>query len=51
MSFTTEAITGCTNEATNGANKVSRNPPPVFISSFTVSVALSINTLESSNNL
>ena len=43
--FTTEEITGCTNEAAKGANKVSRNPPSCFfISCFTVSVTPSINT-------
>ena len=37
--FTTEEITGCTNEAAKGANKAGRNPPSCFlISCFTVSV-------------
>ena len=37
--FTTEEITGCTNEAAKGANKSPRNPPSCFfISCFTVSV-------------
>ena len=48
--FTTEEITGCTNEAAKGANKAPGNPPSCFyISSFTFSVAPSINTPESSN--
>ena len=43
--FTTEEITGCTNEAAKGANKTPRNPPSCFfISSFTISVTPSINT-------
>ena len=49
--FTTEEITGCTNEAAKGANKVPRNLPSCFfISSFTVSVTPSMNTPESSND-
>ena len=47
--FTTEEITGCTNEVAKGANKSPRNPPSCFfISCFTVSVTPSINTPESS---
>ena len=47
--FTTEEITGCTNEAAIGANKAPRNRPSCFfISCFTVSVTPSINTPESS---
>ena len=43
--FITEEITGCTKEAAKGANKPPRNPPSCFfISCFSVSVALSINT-------
>ena len=49
--FTTEEITGCCNEATKSANKAQKNPASrFFISSFTVSVTLSINTPESSND-
>ena len=49
--FTTEEITGCTNEAAKSANKAPRNPSSSsFISSFTVSVTPSINTPESSNH-
>ena len=49
--FTTEEITGCTNEAVKGANKAARNPPSwFFISCFTVSVTPSINTSEPSND-
>ena len=41
--FTTEEITGCTNEAAKGANKVPRNPPSYFlVSFFTVSVTLNL---------
>ena len=48
--FTTQEITGCTNEAAKGANKAERNPPSCFfISCFTVSVIPSMNTFESSN--
>ena len=48
--FTTEEITGCTNKAAKGANKAGRNLCSCFfISCFTVSVILSINTFESSN--
>ena len=48
--FTTEEITGCTNEAAKGANKAERNPPPYFfISCFTFSVIPSMNTFKSSN--
>ena len=47
--FTTEDISGCTNEAAKGANKAPRNPPAwFFVSFFTVSVTPSINTTESS---
>ena len=36
ITFTTEEITGCTNEAGKGANKTSRNTPSCFfISCFT----------------
>ena len=46
--FTTEEITGCTDETAIGANKVGQNPPSCFfISSFTVSITPSINTFES----
>ena len=49
--FTTEEITGCTNEATTGGNKAGRKLPPCcFIASFTVSAMLSINTFESSKD-
>ena len=42
--FTTEEITGCTNEASKGANKAVRNVPSwLCISCFTVSVIPSIN--------
>ena len=48
---TTEKITGCTNEAAKGANKAQRKPPSCFfISCFTVTATLSINTPESSND-
>ena len=48
--FTTEEITGCTNEVANSANKAGRNPLSCFfISCFTVSVIPSINTFESSS--
>ena len=50
--FTTEEITGFTNEAVKSANKAPRNPTSYFfISSLTVSVTPSINTSESSNDL
>ena len=49
--FSTEEITGCTNEATNGGNEVPRDLPSCFfISCFTVSVTQSINTPESFND-
>ena len=49
--FSTEEITGCTNEATNGGNEVPRYLPSCFfISCFTVSVTQSINTPESFND-
>ena len=50
--FTTEEITGCTNEAAKGANKAPRNPLSffVFCSCFTVLATPSINTPESSND-
>ena len=39
--FTTEEITGCTNEATKSANKAKKNSPSCsFISCFAVSVTL-----------
>ena len=48
--FTTEEITDCTNKAAKGANKAGKNLCSCFfISCFTVSVILSINTFESSN--
>ena len=52
MSFTTEKITVCTNEAAKDANKAPRNPSSCcfFISSVTVSVTPSVNTPESSND-
>ena len=51
MSFPTEEITGCTNEAAKGANKASRNQLSCcFILSFPVSVTSAINTCESSND-
>ena len=50
--FTTGEVTGCTNEAAEGAKNAQRNPPSCFfISCFTVSVNPSINTPESSNDL
>ena len=50
--FTTEEITGCTNEAAKGADTVPRNPPSCFsISCFTVPLTPSINTPESSSDL
>ena len=51
MPFTTETVTGCTNEASNGANKDKKKMPScLFILCFTVSVFLSIDASESSNN-
>ena len=51
MNFTTEEITGCTNEAAKDANKTPRNPSScVFISGFTVLVTPSIYTPKSSND-
>ena len=42
--FTTEEITGCTNEAPKGTSKAPRNPPSCFfVSCFTVSVTPSID--------
>ena len=47
--FTTEEITGCTNEAAEGANKAAINPSFFFISCFTASVTSSImNVLKTS---
>ena len=40
--FTTEEITGCTNEAAKGANKTPWNLPCSFYFMFTVSVTPSI---------
>ena len=49
--FTTEEITGCTNEVAKGANKAQRNLPSCFfVLYFMVSVIPSINTPESSND-
>ena len=52
--FTSEEITGSTNEAAKGANKFQRNLPSCcfffFILCFTVSVTLSLSTPESSND-
>ena len=43
--FTTDEITGCSNEAVKGANKAGRNPPSCFfILCFTVLVMPSITT-------
>ena len=51
MTFATEKIPGCTNEAPRGANKAPINAPSwFFISCFTVSGAPSINAPESSND-
>ena len=48
--LTTEEITGCANEAANGANKAGLNPTScLFISCFAVSVIPSINKFEYSN--
>ena len=44
-----EEITGCSNEATKGANKTARNPSSFFISCYTVSVNPSIKSPKSSN--
>ena len=49
MPFTTEEITGCTNETAKGTNETRRNLPSCFFSCFTVSVT-PINTSESSND-
>ena len=49
--FTTEEITGSTNEAAKGANKAPSNQPSCFIiASFIVSVTPSINTHEYSSD-
>ena len=49
--FTTEKITGRTNEVAKGPNKALRNPRSCFfISCFTVLVTPSINTPESPND-
>ena len=49
--FTTEEITGFTNEAVKGANRVPRSSSSCFFSLFfTFSVTPSINTPESSND-
>ena len=49
--FTTEKITGYTNEAAKSSSKAQRNPPSyTFISCFTVSVTPSVNTPEASND-
>ena len=49
--FTTEEITGCSNETANGANKAGRNRSSCFfISCFTVSIISSINTFKSSSD-
>ena len=51
MPFTTEEITGCTNEAAKNPRKAPINLPSYFsISFFTVSVTPSINIPQSSNN-
>ena len=44
--FTTEEITGCTNEAVKCANKAPRDLPCFFILCFSVSVTPSINAPE-----
>ena len=45
--LTTEEITGCTNEADNGAYNAERNPlSSFFIPCFAVSVIPSINTFD-----
>ena len=42
--FTTEQITGCTNETAKGANKAPRNPTSCFfISCFTVFKTVSVS--------
>ena len=44
LPFTTEKITGCTNEAAKGANKAGKNLPYYFlILSFTISGITSID--------
>ena len=48
--FTTEEITGCTNEAAKGANKAGKNLPYCFFYVLPGSVIPSINTFESSND-
>ena len=49
--FTTEEITGCTNEVAKGVNEAPRNPPSCLsISCFTVSATPSINAPEYSND-
>ena len=49
--FTTEEITGCTNEASTGVDKIPKKLPSCcFISCFTVSVTPLINRTESSND-
>ena len=47
ITFTTEEITGCTNEAAKGANNAPRNPPSCFF--YNVFITPSINTVESFN--
>ena len=50
--FTTEEITGCTNEAATSATKAPKNPPSYFfILCLAVSVTPSINIPESSKDL
>ena len=45
MAFTTEEITGCTNEVARGVNKAPRNLPSCFfILSLTVLVTHQLNT-------
>ena len=48
--FTTEEVTGCTNEAVKDANKAGTKSAFVFVLCYTVSVTPSINTFKSSNN-
>ena len=49
--FTTEEITGSTNEAAKGGNKAPKNQPSgCFISCFTVLVTPSVNTSKSTND-
>ena len=51
ITFTTEEITGCRNEAANSVNNAGRNLSSCFsISYLTVSVIPSVNTFESSND-